>query len=423
MALSGAERQQRLRDRRRAEQEVRDKDAKRKRDERAAKRAPRPTLPAPAASLVEYVEGIVVTQGDHIGDPFTVLPWQRAYLAEVEASAGGELGLSVAAGAGKSTLLGAICAAGVYGLLAKPRADVICVAGSFGQTCLTFDAALAFLQPLIEADPKRVRMNRSEQTALVEDRETGAKLKASEASARTLHGAIVSLIVADDPAQWLQTQRDAIYSALRSRLGKVPGSRPLAIGTRPDDPGHWFARLLQRSRQVYAADPDGDPFDPAQWAQANSSLVHLPALRAVYQREAEEAKADPSLLPAFKALRLNQGTADHEIHVLIDAEAWERCEVDLLPAARGPCCWASTYPAVTRLRPSLATGRPRGCCKRWPRSRGCRVWPNAGGWTAPTTSGCTMMETCLCSAGRDPAWCRSGCWYKRRCNAGADRRG
>ena len=48
----------------------------------------------------------------------------------------------------------------------------------------------------------------------------------------------------------------------------------------------------------------------------------LPGAAAVYQREADEARADPSLLPAFKALRLNQGTADHEIAVLVTAEQW-----------------------------------------------------------------------------------------------------
>ena len=310
-ALTGAQRQTRFRERRRAERELLDKDAERKRAERAAKRSPTPALPPPATDLVEYCEGLVVTQGDHLGETLTVLPWQRAYLERVQSASGGELGLSVAAGAGKSTLLGAICAAGVYGPLAQPRADVLCIAGSFSQAGLVFDAALAFLQPLIDADPKRFRVLRSEQSALVEDRATGAKLQAREASARTLHGAIVSLIVADEPSQWLQTQRDKIYAALRSRLGKVPGSRLLAIGTRPDDPGHWFARLLQRSGITYAVDVDADPYDPATWEQANPSLPHFEELSRVYQRESEEAQADPSLAPSFRALRLNQGTADH----------------------------------------------------------------------------------------------------------------
>ena len=103
------------------------------------------------------------------------------------------------------------------------------------------------------------------------------------------------------------TQSAAIYSAIRSRLGKLPGSRLFAIGTRSADAQHWFSRLLVRSGIVYAADPEADPFDPATWEAANPSLRHLPALRKVYEREAAEAAADPSLLPPFRALRCNMG--------------------------------------------------------------------------------------------------------------------
>ena len=90
-----------------------------------------------------------------------MLPWQAEYLEAVERAAGGELGLSIGAGAGKTTLLGAIAAAAVAGPLAQRRAAVIIVAASFQQACMGFDAALAFLQPTIAADPERWRVLRS----------------------------------------------------------------------------------------------------------------------------------------------------------------------------------------------------------------------------------------------------------------------
>ena len=316
------------------------RDRERKRRDRAADRAAiaadRPAAPVRAVNLVEYAEALTVTQGEHAGELLTVLPWQRAFLQDVQGAAGGEIGLSVAAGAGKTTLLAAVAAAGVDGPLVRPRAAVVLVAASFAQACIGFDTALAFLQPTIDADPDRWRVNRSASAALIEDRETGAELRAREASARTLHGSAPSLIIADEPAQWQPTQRDALYTAIRSRLGKIPGSRLVAIGTKPEDPAHWFCRLLRRGGTTFAAHPADDAFDRATWERANPSLGHLPSLRAVYDREASEAAADPSLLPAFRALRLNLGTADHEIHVLIAAERWAACEVDLLPAARGP---------------------------------------------------------------------------------------
>ncbi len=260
-------------------------------------------------------------------------------LDRLEALPGGELGLTVAAGAGKTTLAAAVCAAAVAGPLAQPRGTVIGVAGSFTQALILADHVQAFLEPITDADPDRWRVLRSESAALIEDRETGASFRAREANARTLHGSAPSLIVADEPAQWMPTQTEAIYSAIRSRLGKLPGSRLFAIGTRSADPQHWFSRLLVRSGVVYAADSEADPFLPDTWEAANPSLPHLPELRRVYEREAIEAAADPSLLPSYRALRCNMGAVDHEVSVLIEVEDWQRCEVGELPAAAGASVW------------------------------------------------------------------------------------
>ena len=350
--MTPAERQKRHRDKLRREREAqpavkrerrRKADRDRKRADRAAVKVERaatlPAAPVMPTDLVSWCEALTVTQGEGEGELLTLLEWERAFLRSVEASSGEELGCSVPAGAGKTTLSAAVAAAAVAGPLARNRAAVILVAASFAQACIAFDHAQAFLQPMIAADPDRWRVLRSEQNAVIEDRATGAVLRAREAAPNTLHGSAPALVLVDEPAQMKPTQRDRLYSALRSRLGKIPGARLLAIGTKPDDPSHWFCRLLQRNGTVYAADPDADPFDPATWHAANPSLQHFRSLLEVYRREAAEAEADPSLLPEFRALRLNQGTADHEIAVLIEAAAWERAEVDILPAAKGPCCW------------------------------------------------------------------------------------
>ena len=54
------------------------------------------------------------------------------------------------------------------------------------------------------------------------------------------------------------------------------------------------------------------------WAKANPSLAAMPDLLAAIQAEAVQAKRDPALLAAFDALRLNLGTEDVTISVLID---------------------------------------------------------------------------------------------------------
>ena len=154
-------------------------------DRKAEHRATLPAPPAPAGGLVEFAAALTVTQGDHEGELLTLLPWERDYLEAVEAAAGGELGLSVAAGAGKTTLVACIAAAAVAGPLARRRAAAVVVAGSFQQACLAFDTARAFLQDGTRS--RRIRTgggcsDRS-QVALIQDRETGAELRAREASA------------------------------------------------------------------------------------------------------------------------------------------------------------------------------------------------------------------------------------------------
>ena len=58
----------------------------------------------------------------------------------------------------------------------------------------------------------------------------------------------------------------------------------------------------------------------------------MPALRAVIEREAADAKTDPSLLPGFCALRLNQGVSDVSEALLLEAGTWAAIEADSEPA-------------------------------------------------------------------------------------------
>ena len=113
------------------------------------------------------------------------------------------------------------------------------------------------------------------------------------------------------------------------RSARFRGSRLIALGTRPADPTHWFAKLLSGGAdyaQCHAAADNDPPFRRRTWDKANPSLRHLPSLLDRIKREAADAKIDESMLASFKALRLNQGTADVTIRLLLAAETWERIE-------------------------------------------------------------------------------------------------
>ena len=106
------------------------------------------------------------------------------------------------------------------------------------------------------------------------------------------------LALIDEPAQIKPTQRDAIFSALRTALGKVPGGKLIALGTRPKDQSHWFQKLLDSAAysQVHCARPDDPKFQRRTWIRANPSLPFMPELEARIRQEASEAQLDPSLL-------------------------------------------------------------------------------------------------------------------------------
>ena len=53
------------------------------------------------------------------------------------------------------------------------------------------------------------------------------------------------------------------------------------------------------------------------WRKANPSLNYMPHLLERIRLEAADCKRDSALLPQFRALRLNQGTSDIEIQLLV----------------------------------------------------------------------------------------------------------
>ena len=112
----------------------------------------------------------------------------------------------------------------------------------------------------------------------------------------------------------------------------------IALGTRPADDSHWFARMLRTApfSQVHAARPDDPPFWLRTIRRANPSVDHLPSLKARIYEEMRDARNDPDALAGYRALRLNQGVSDVDRAVLLDADAWVRAESLPEPDRGGP---------------------------------------------------------------------------------------
>ncbi|MCY4002497.1 MAG: terminase large subunit [Rhodospirillales bacterium] len=286
-------------------------------------------------ALEQYIGGLTISQGRYAGQPFVLLPWQRKLIRGAFGQPR-DSAFSMGRGGGKTTLVAALGAASVDvdGPLVEPRAECLVVASSFDQGTVCFRHVLAFLEPSFDehgTGPRgRFRIQDSANRATVTDRVTGAMLRVVGSDPRRLHGAAPKLLLYDEVAQWPPERLPAMLAALKTSRGKVPASRGIWLGTRPDAPEHPFQRALDGHgvgfTLCYAARPDDPPFHRRTWKRANPGLDHLPDLDAIVRQEADDARRDPDALQMFRALRLNQGVGDVRRSVLVDADSWARVE-------------------------------------------------------------------------------------------------
>ena len=289
-----------------------------------------------AAETVEGLERLIVSQGRHAGEPLAILPWQRRLIRGVLQEP--VAAVSVSRGNGKTTLCAGLAIAALVGPLRQPRGEVIAVASSFGQSRILFEHVREFMRPALERQPARFRVLDSNAAAVIEDRDTGCRLRCIASDPRRAHGPAPVLVLADEPAQWPHTTSERMLAALRTGAGKVEGARFIALGTRPADGEHWFAKMLAGGAghaQCHAAEPDDPPFQIRTWRKANPSLAHMPDLAAAIRQEAAEARRDPAMLAAFRALRLNLGVEDVETALLLSADTWKRIECEDAPMPEG----------------------------------------------------------------------------------------
>ena len=292
-----------------------------------------------APGLIEYLPSLTVTQGRLAGQSFTVLPWQRRFVRGAFAPGTQSAALSVGRGNGKTALLAGIACATLDGPLHMPRSETVIVASSFEQARIAFEHAVSFMGDKL-ADKRRWKVWDTAQQARIEDRQTGARVICLASDPRRAHGRAPVLVLADEPAQWPETTGERMVAALRTAAGKQPHSRFVALGTRPSDPEHWFAKALAGGSdysQSHAAKANDKPFQRRTWMKANPSLDHMPDLLDAIRNEARQARMDPSLLASFEALRLNLGTSDTEVSVLLDAGLWQSIEGEAERA--GPVVW------------------------------------------------------------------------------------
>ena len=293
-------------------------------------------------TLIRYIEGLTLVGGDGDGGPFRLLPWERRFIRGTF-SQNRDAALTVGRGNGKSALLAAVACAVLdpEGPLHGPRREVVCCASSFGQGRVIFEDVTAILRARHRGLPRKVwRWQDSQNAAILEHRGTGSRVRCIGSDPKRAHGLRPFLVLADEPAQWPVSSSDRMFQALRTGLGKVPGSRLVALGTRPESADHWFSRMLAGEAgysQIHAARRENPPFQLRTIKRANPSWDALPSLQARLLQEREEARISPDALAGWRALRLNMAEPDTYRALILSAELWRSIEGEA--EAAGPCVW------------------------------------------------------------------------------------
>ena len=281
-----------------------------------------------AREVAEYIRTLVMVGGDHDGDRFKVLYWQDRFLRGALRGTR-DAALTVGRGNGKSALVAAVASAVVdpYGPLHGNRRQVVVVASSFTQGKTIFDDVIRYVRQRHDIDDRKIwRLQDSAQQSQLEYRKTGSGIRCIGSNPATAHGMRPYLVLADEPAQWAPARSAEMIQVLRTGMGKMPGSRLIALGTRPADSAHWFARMLVSDtayHQTHAARPGDPPFTLRTIRRANPSHAHLPSLAARIRQEIADAKRDPDALQSFRSDRLNMGTPSTVRSVLIDLDTWQ----------------------------------------------------------------------------------------------------
>ena len=300
-----------------------------------------------ADKVIRFAELLTVTSGRLAGERMRVLPHIEAAIRGTLAPGVRTACISWPRKQSKTCGYASVLAlAALVGPLAVRRGQVATASASRDQAGLVFDEVAAFLRAEPELYPL---VNISESRKTITSLTNGSTFKALSADATTAHGLGLDLYIMDEAAQ----QRDsALWDVLFTSQSARKNPRAIAVGTRSQDPNHFFSKMLDYGQRINEGEFRDDSFfchelsasEDAGWLDENVWRAVNPCIDAGVQdiqslRElAHQAQRIPSKEAVFRALHLNQAVeADGRA---IGSEDWKACggPVDV-ESLRGRPCW------------------------------------------------------------------------------------
>lgn len=235
--------------------------------------------------VIRFIEEHCVhPDGEWIGQPFRLEPWERALVLALF-----ELGLDglrryrwaligLPKKNGKTTLAAAIA---LYLLLAdgEPSPLVVCAAASDDQADLVYGAA----KKMCELSPTLAALTERFDKEILVPSIPGARLRRVAAAAGTNDGQNISAVICDELHEWLGEKGERVWNVLTNSVGARRQPLVLQITTAGYDLDSICGKQYQYGRRVESgevvdaryyfhwrqAPDDCDYRDPAMWRIAN----------------------------------------------------------------------------------------------------------------------------------------------------------
>lgn len=286
----------------------------------------RPVELSPAEEIIAFIERyLVVPDGEHVGKPIVLRPWQREIIAGIYDGLTRRAIVSFARKNGKSALIAMLVLAHVIGPQARRNTHIYSAAQSRDQASIVFGLAAkmvrmsAVLNDLVDVKDSAKELFCPK---------TGVRYKALSADATTAYGLSPVLAIHDELGQ-VRGPRQELYEALESAMGAHERPLSITISTQAPNDADLLSTLIDDARKsndprmklfLYAADPADDPWSRETWARANPALADFRSLRDM-QELSDIAQRLPAHEAAFRNLNLNQRIAAEE-HFL-SADVWQ----------------------------------------------------------------------------------------------------
>lgn len=276
------------------------------------------------------------TNGRWIGQPFRLLPWQKAVIRDLfEVDDAGRRRyrwayISTAKKSGKTELGAALALWFLIGS-EEPAPLVVCAAGSDDQADLIFGAA----RTMVESSPTLREICEVFESEILVPSIPGAKLVRVSASARkhgsNLDGKNIYVVICDELHVWEGERGEIVWGTLTRGTGARSEPMTLQFTTAGFDRTSICWRQYRLAKQAQA-DPEAnrtffsyiseapegaDHTDPAAWSQANPSLGVTVSEEFFGDQLAVQPEAE------FRRFYLNQWTRSEASW--LPSGAWEAC--------------------------------------------------------------------------------------------------